>query len=305
MLRTLVVAMSMMAAGASHAIPLDHSGSPQPNLNPMGHYGLNVPVKQGLKALTPDGWAIYVHRDAKLPASLSWQQADTWVSALQTFSELTGLPVTIDWNSRSIYIKPLGMTPTAAEASKPATPVADTAVKSSDSAALKPVQLPAALPNVSMETVFRDSAVTHGFSVNWATDAIKVQAAPDVSGLTAEGTFRKLAAAVEGKASVTVDMVTKTIDVQPGAAKLAVKEVPPTLVLSVREGQLMSTALAELSTKAGWTLRWEASEDFEAASASRIEGSDIRVILEKALPHMGLTADRYPDTKAIVVRPRG
>lgn len=294
MLRTIVVAMSLMAAGASHAIPLDHSGAPQTNLNPMGHYGLNVPVKQGLKALTPDGWAIYVHRDAKLPPSLSWQQADTWVSALQTFSELSALPVTIDWNSRSIYIKPLGMTPAPAEVAKAA-----------GEAAVKPVQLPTALPNVSMEAVFRDAAVAHGFSVNWATDTVKVIAAPDVSGLSAEGTFRKLAATVEGKASVAIDMVTKTIDVQPGTAKLVVKEVPPTLVLAVREGQLMSTALAELSAKAGWTLRWEASEDFEAASASRIEGSDIRAILEKALPHMGLTADRYPDTKVIVVRPRG
>lgn len=305
MLRTLVVAMSLMAAGAAHAIPLDHSGAPQANLNPMGHYGLNVPVKQGLKALTPDGWAIYVHRDAKLPASLSWQQADTWTSALQTFSDLSALPVTIDWNSRSIYIKPLGTAQAPADAVTPATLIADIGTKPSSEAAAKSAPLPEGVPSVSMEPVFRDVAVAHGFSVNWASDAVKAAAAPDVSGLSAESAFRKLAAAIEGKASVTVDMTTKTIDVQPGAAKLTVKEVPPTLVLAVREGQLMSTALAELSTKAGWTLRWEATEDFEAASASRIEGSDIRVILEKALPHMGLTADRYPDTKVIVVRPRG
>lgn len=298
MLRTLVVAMSLLAAGASHAIPLDHSGAPQANLNPMGHYGLNVPVKQGLKALTPDGWAIYVHRDAKLPASLSWQQADTWVSALQTFSDLTALPVTVDWNSRSIYLKPVGMALTPTDNGVPDT----LAAKQAPAPASK---VAASAPSVSMETVFRDAAVTHGFSVNWASDAVKVAAAPDVAGLSAEGAFRKLATAIDGKASVTIDMVTKTIDVQPGAARLAVKDVPPTLVLTVREGQLMSTALAELAAKAGWTLRWEATEDFEAASASRIEGSDIRVILEKALPHMGLTADRYPDTKVIVVRPRG
>lgn len=294
MLRSLVVAVSLAAAGSAIAVPLDHSGAPQPNLNPMGHYGLNVPVKQGLKALTPDGWAVYVHRDAKLPASVSWQQADTWASALQTFSDLSNLPVTIDWNSRSIYIKPEGAMPAAtlASSSRPAThkPAHDTAK--------------AATPAVSMEPVFREAAQTHGFTVNWAADTVTA-AAPAVKGLTADNAFRQLAAAVEGKASVTVDMVTKVIDVKRGSAKPVVKEVPPALVLNVREGQLMSTALATLADEAGWTLRWEATEDFEAASASRIQGADLRAILEKALPHMGLAADRYPDSKVIVVRPRG
>lgn len=329
MLRSIVVAVTLAAAGYASAVPLDNTGVPQTNLNPLGHYGLNVPVKQGLKAIAPDGWAIYVHRDATLPISLSWQNTDTWVSALQTFSDQSGLPVAIDWSSHSIYIKPVGSAaPTDAKPeSSPAKPesppakpeVADAGCESCaaqsapslDSAKTLPTanQLATASPGVqkvsaariSMEPAFRAAAVAHGFSVNWASDPILLEAAPDVSGLSAEQAFRKLAEAIDGKATVTLDMVTKTVDVQPGSGKLVVKAVPPTLVLAVREGQLMSSALAELAKQAGWTLRWETDQDFEASAASRIDGADLREVLERVLPHMGLAADRYPDSKVVVV----
>jgi hypothetical protein len=44
MFRSIVVAVTLAAAGCASAVPLDNTGVPQTNLNPLGHYGLNVPV---------------------------------------------------------------------------------------------------------------------------------------------------------------------------------------------------------------------------------------------------------------------
>lgn len=119
------LALAVLAAVSSlaQALPVEHSGAPAKNIAPIGHYGLDVSAKRALKALTPEGWGVYLHKDAKLPESISWSHTDTWLSALQTFSDRSGLRVEIDWDANAIYIKPPTMSSGAGPAKKPFAPL--------------------------------------------------------------------------------------------------------------------------------------------------------------------------------------
>jgi hypothetical protein len=118
-------ALAVLAAFSSlaQALPVEHSGAPAKNIAPIGHYGIDVAAKRGLKALTPEGWGVYLHKDAKLPESISWSHSDTWLSALQTFSNRSGLRVEVEWDANAIYIKPPSM-PSAKQTLGRAAPVA-------------------------------------------------------------------------------------------------------------------------------------------------------------------------------------
>lgn len=307
-MRRSLVALALLAAlpNISHAAAVEHSGTPLSSLPALGHYGLDVPAKRGLKALTPEGWSIYLHKDAKLPGFVAWTPTDTWLSALQAVSDKSDLTVSVDWNSRSIYVKNAAEAPLhvpiveslMATTTQERQPTANAAPTSASTAS--PSSTTASKP-IALETAFRDAAAEHGYSVNWAAGPLEAAAVPSLEGLPIAQAMEKMATLVSGKASVTVDTVTRTVDVLPGKGAYKVASAAPQVVLTIQEGGLMSLALGSLATQAGWTLRWEAPDDFEAAAESTLSGADFRAVLDKALVRMGLQAEWYLASKVAVV----
>lgn len=81
-------------------------GAPLTPPTAMGTYGLDTPSRAGLKALTPQGWQLLVHKKVVLPATVSWSADQTWLQAIGSVAQKAGATALVDWATQTVYLQP-------------------------------------------------------------------------------------------------------------------------------------------------------------------------------------------------------
>jgi hypothetical protein len=94
----------LLMAGQSFA--LEQRGTPEAAPSLMKNYGVDVPVKTALKSALPPTWKLYVHKSANLPSTVSWTPDDSWVSVMETVGTTTTVSVLVDWERKSVFVRP-------------------------------------------------------------------------------------------------------------------------------------------------------------------------------------------------------
>lgn len=103
---TLAIVLACSAWGAA-AKSYDQVGAPPAELPALGSYAMEgTSAKAGLRQVVPAGWQVLVHKAAVLPPSMTWSAGDTWTQALQRFAQDNNLSVLVDWDKRSVYLRP-------------------------------------------------------------------------------------------------------------------------------------------------------------------------------------------------------
>lgn len=77
---------------------------------------------------------------------------------------------------------------------------------------------------------------------------------------------------------------------------------PVTVKLTVLKGESLANSLKTFFMSQGWDLQWKASSDLQADYPVSIEGADGKEVMKKLLPHLGLVADFYTQSKTVVIR---
>lgn len=103
--RALVLALVLAFGGSAFAASLEQLGAADSAPAGLQTYGVDVPVKTGLKSLLPEGWQIFVHRSAQLPETISWGVDQTWPQAFEAIAHKHALSVLVDWNERAVYVR--------------------------------------------------------------------------------------------------------------------------------------------------------------------------------------------------------
>lgn len=105
-LKFLLGASLLCSAFVGQAAEIIEIGAPPGPLPRLSSYGVDVPTKAALKALVPEGWVIFAHRDTELPEAVNWKAGDTWPQALGDMASTRGIAVKLDWGQRAVYLSP-------------------------------------------------------------------------------------------------------------------------------------------------------------------------------------------------------
>lgn len=92
---------------ARSPMAIENIGNPDANPEQIGTAGQNISARKGLRRIVPPEFKILVHKDAKLPSTVSWSKDAVWTDALQQATSTAGLKVSIDWNNKSVFINPV------------------------------------------------------------------------------------------------------------------------------------------------------------------------------------------------------
>jgi hypothetical protein len=77
---------------------------------------------------------------------------------------------------------------------------------------------------------------------------------------------------------------------------------PVTVKLTVLKGESLANSLKTFFMSQGWDLQWKATSDLQADYPVALEGADGKEVMKKLLPHLGLVADFYTQSKTVVIR---
>jgi hypothetical protein len=182
--KTLLAATLLLAFSSANASFVEQIGTPALPLAVMGTYAADAQLKSGLKAVIPAGWQLFQHQSVDMPAALSWEPTDTWVSALNKFASKNDIAVLIDWDKKAVYFRSTSLALQEQEkrqmiaqaASTPLPSFARPAAKPVDQAA-KPALAAAVTAPAAPLAVSRAAREVAGA----AAVAVKPEAAPAVS----------------------------------------------------------------------------------------------------------------------------
>lgn len=107
--KTLLAATLLFAFSSANASFVEQVGTPSTPLAVMGAYAADAAIKPGLKAVIPPGWQLFHHQSVELPASLSWEKDDTWVTVLNKFASKNDIAVLIDWEKKQVFFRSTAM----------------------------------------------------------------------------------------------------------------------------------------------------------------------------------------------------
>lgn len=85
----------------------EQEGFNHQTITPMNSYGMAVPVVTGLKSAIPSGWQVFIHEKAELPKTVYWNLGDPWLKVFSNLADKENLSVLVDWDKKSIFIRPL------------------------------------------------------------------------------------------------------------------------------------------------------------------------------------------------------
>jgi hypothetical protein len=77
---------------------------------------------------------------------------------------------------------------------------------------------------------------------------------------------------------------------------------PASVKLTVLKGDSLANSLKTFFLSQGWDLQWKVNSDLQADYPVSIEGADGKEVMKKLLPHLGLIADFYNQSKTVVIR---
>lgn len=103
--KTLLAATLLLAFSSANASFVEQIGTPVTPLAVMGTYAADATIKSGLKAVIPAGWQLFQHQSVEMPAGLSWEKDDTWVSTLNKFASKNDIAILIDWDKKAVFFR--------------------------------------------------------------------------------------------------------------------------------------------------------------------------------------------------------
>ncbi|MDO8416283.1 MAG: hypothetical protein Q7S87_08750 [Agitococcus sp.] len=71
----------------------------------MSTYGVDVATRVGLKSMLPPGWTLLLHKDVKLPDTISWRLGDAWTKSLAEFCVRSSTAALVDWDKRQVLLR--------------------------------------------------------------------------------------------------------------------------------------------------------------------------------------------------------
>lgn len=140
------------------------------------------------------------------------------------------------------------------------------------------------------------SAPQHATSSIAATAPVRVVATPSAVRV------QEMAPSV-APAPVQVVRAPSIAQAAPLASAVSSDEFPePSVTLTVLKGDSLTNVLKTFFMKQGWDLQWRAASDLQAAYPVTIEAGDVKKVMGKLLPKLGLVADFYNPSKLVVIR---
>jgi hypothetical protein len=278
---------------------------------PIG--GQDVPVREGLQSVLPEGWYFYIKPATPLPSSLSWKAGDNWTSILESMAHDKGLALSFNWEEKGLVIRAADKppqvenTPTALLSATPlGKPATATTV---ETAALQKSNASAPAPDASRRTA--EPAIKMPISI-----AIpgKVPTQPEAVGAqvaephtetrapqqAADFTPARptLASAVIPAPDAFAARATPALHTASSAASspvmAMVKPAPvPLEPLVIHAGQPVKVALSQYLKTQGYALEWNAPRSPVAGRELRFDGDSVTEVLGEALGPNGLRAEVY------------
>ena len=87
----------------------EQEGFNHQTISSMSSYGMAVPVITGLKTALPTGWQVFIHEKVELPKSVNWNLGDPWLKVFSNLADKENISVLVDWDKKSIFIRPLAV----------------------------------------------------------------------------------------------------------------------------------------------------------------------------------------------------
>lgn len=104
---------TVIAIGLAASMPLlasfEQNGSPK-YVFQVQYAAFAKPTKQALRELIPNVFEVYIHKDSKLPETMSWHAGQDWVSIAKQLTWSGDLQLRIDWQELAVYIRPANLT---------------------------------------------------------------------------------------------------------------------------------------------------------------------------------------------------
>lgn len=97
--------ISVSVAFSVQAATLESHGRPDPKIDLMSSYGVNVATRQGLRTVIPAGWQLFVHKSVELPSVMSWKVGDPWTKVLSDFAANNSIAVLLDWEKKTVLLR--------------------------------------------------------------------------------------------------------------------------------------------------------------------------------------------------------
>lgn len=239
---------------SAHAAGLEQVGSAQPNPALMKGYGVDVPVRTALRQVVPDGWELFVHKQAALPASLSWKVDEPWPSVLARFSAPSNLAVKIDWDKKSVFVRSAEIARNEAGAAAPAQPVVATLASAPSE------QKIVALTGTSLSEALQKLQALHRAPFSWEAAPVGNLRIPAVTfrGLSVEDDLALLVRAIGMAPPVSflvhrAGPVVRVMQPSPTGEHLRVVDVPFEGAVHALAGAAPAVASASTPPRAGAT----------------------------------------------------
>lgn len=119
--KLLAVAAFTLLSGSVFA-SVEYNGTPDAQIPVLKTYGVDVPTRNGLKSVLPQGWTLFIHKSVTLPEQMSWKPGDPWTQALEDMAQQQDLLLKLDWDRKTVTIETREVA--AAEKAKQQAPVA-------------------------------------------------------------------------------------------------------------------------------------------------------------------------------------
>lgn len=191
--KLLAVAVLTLLSGSVFAA-VEYTGTPDAQIPLLKTYGVDVPTKNGLKSVLPQGWTLLINKTVTLPELMSWKPGDPWTQALEDVAIKNNLALKLDWSSKTVTIQ----TPDAGKIAKATT---------SSPAVVTPAAAPAVASAPKSPVLTEHESPTRESSVNQQAAMAEV--------------LKKTPVPVASQANSTIVPVTQSYDVKTEVSKMA------------------------------------------------------------------------------------
>lgn len=226
----LILAALTLASASAFAIPLEIVGKPLEAYGHMQADGNEVRTKAALREIIPNGWRTLVHKEALLPATISWKNGQPWPSVLEKMAIQNELSVTLDWANRRVIIRKSDGTlfngksanPTIDDLIKKESPAKEATPEAAEKAATMPAPGKQNTPAATEQST--EVKATVDTPDNPATPSDTPPKAVSNSGTVAMSNAEQ-AASAERQHSTPVRVVAHPVVIEPVKAPIAHQEV--------------------------------------------------------------------------------
>jgi hypothetical protein len=285
---------------------------------PIG--GQDVPVREGLQSVLPEGWYFYIKPATPLPSSMSWKSGDKWTSIVESMAHDNGLALSFNWDDKGLVIraadKPAQVEPTvgfpAAPLVRPATATATKqpatiekpGASAPDTDAARPTAEPPYKTPVFVAPVTAPTQTEASGPTVVAAPVKRTESLPDTGTMASQKAEAStpsrpaqatalVPALATGSTRATPTLHTSPLAaVSPGVARLK-PEPLPLEPLVIHAGQPVKTALSQFLKAQGYELEWNAPPGPVAGRELRYDGDSVTEVLGEALGPEGLRAEVY------------